>query len=179
MKAHEQTLLNILDSQLSERLLFYLSSACSLSSSSFLQGFPCGSSGKESDCNVGDLGLIPGLGRSPEEGKGYPLQYSGLENSMDCIVHGVTRVGHNWATFTFHFHFSRERVLILLMMISNLHEADMSSPWRDPWVPFEVFLFLLQNCIEKASTFILPSSSFYSIFQLLLKYNWQVKIVYI
>ena len=53
-------------------------------------GFPCGSDGKESTCNAGDLGSIPGLGRSPGEGKGYPLQYSGLENSMDCIVHGVT-----------------------------------------------------------------------------------------
>ena len=49
-----------------------------------LWGFPCGSAGKESACNVGDLGSIPGLGRSPGEGKGYPLQYSGLENSMDC-----------------------------------------------------------------------------------------------
>ena len=45
--------------------------------------------GKESACNVGDLGSIPGMGRSPGEGKGYPLQYSGLENSMDCKVHGV------------------------------------------------------------------------------------------
>ena len=52
-------------------------------------GFPCGSAGKESTCNVGDVGSIPGLGGSPGEGKGYPLQYSGLENSMDCIVHGV------------------------------------------------------------------------------------------
>ena len=48
--------------------------------------FPCGSAGKESTCNAGDLGLILGLGRSPGEGKGYPLQYSGLENSVDCIV---------------------------------------------------------------------------------------------
>ena len=54
---------------------------------SFL-GFCCGSAGKESACNAGDLGSIPGLGRSPGEGKGYPLQYSGLENSMDCVVHG-------------------------------------------------------------------------------------------
>ena len=46
-------------------------------------GFPCGSSSKESACNAGDLGSVPGLGRSPGEGKGYPLQYSGLENSMD------------------------------------------------------------------------------------------------
>ena len=51
-------------------------------------GFPGGSAGKESTGNAGDLGLIPGLGRSPGEGKGYPLQYSDLENSMDCIVHG-------------------------------------------------------------------------------------------
>ena len=54
-------------------------------------GFPCGSAGKESIYNVGDLGLIPGLGRSPGEGNGNPLQYSGLENSMDCIVHGVAK----------------------------------------------------------------------------------------
>ena len=53
--------------------------------------FPCGSIGKESACNTGDLGWIPGLGKSPGEGKGCPLQYSGLENSMDCIVHGVTK----------------------------------------------------------------------------------------
>ena len=51
-------------------------------------GFPCGSAGKESTCNVGDLDLIPGLGRSPGEGTSYPFQYSGLENS---IVHGVTK----------------------------------------------------------------------------------------
>ena len=56
-----------------------------------LLGFPCGSAGKESSCNVGDLGLIPEFGRSPGEGKGYPLQYSGLENSMAYIVHGVAK----------------------------------------------------------------------------------------
>ena len=57
-------------------------------------GFPGGSTGKKkkkSACNVGDLSSIPGLGRSPEEGKGYPLQYSGLEKSKDCIVHGVAK----------------------------------------------------------------------------------------
>ena len=48
-----------------------------------LLGFPCGLAGEEFTCNAGDLGLIPGLGRSPGEGKGYPLQYSGLENSLD------------------------------------------------------------------------------------------------
>ena len=51
--------------------------------------FRCGSAGKESACNERDLGLIPGLGRSPGEGKGYPLQYSGLKNSINCLVHGV------------------------------------------------------------------------------------------
>ena len=50
-----------------------------------LLGFPCSSAGKESTCNVGDLGSTPGLGRSPGEGKGYPLQYSVLENSMDSV----------------------------------------------------------------------------------------------
>ena len=54
-------------------------------------GFACGSAGEESACNVWDLGLIPGLGISPGEGKGYPLQYSGLQNYMDHIVHGVTK----------------------------------------------------------------------------------------
>ena len=54
-------------------------------------GFPGGSAGKESACNEGDLGSIPGFGRSPGEVNGYPLQYSGLENSVDCIVHGVAK----------------------------------------------------------------------------------------
>ena len=54
-------------------------------------GFRCGSAGKESACNAEDPGLIPGSGRSPREGKGYTLQYSGLENSMGCIVHGVAK----------------------------------------------------------------------------------------
>ena len=56
-----------------------------------LEDFPGGSAGKESACSVGDLGLISGLGRSPGEGKVYPVEYSGLENSMDCIVLGVTK----------------------------------------------------------------------------------------
>ena len=55
------------------------------------KGFPCSSPGKESTCNVGVLGLIPGLGRAPREGKGYPLQYSDLENYMDYTDHGVTK----------------------------------------------------------------------------------------
>ena len=81
-------------------------------------GFPCGSAGKKSTCNAGDLGSIPGLGRSPGEGKGYPLQYSGLENSMDCIVHGVTK------SCTWLSDFKQEVVLvqnswIVFMLIQN------------------------------------------------------------
>ena len=69
-------------------------------------GFPGGSDGKESACNAGDLGSISGLGRYPGEGKGYPLQYSGLENSMDCIVHGLAK-SRTWLS-KFHFHCDRK-----------------------------------------------------------------------
>ena len=65
--------------------------------------FPCGSAGKESACNAGDLCSIPGLGRSPGEGKGYPHQYSGLENSMDCIVHRVRKSQAQLRDFHFNF----------------------------------------------------------------------------
>ena len=74
--------------------------------------FPDSSVGKESACNVGDLGSIPGLRRSPGKGKGYPLQYSGLENSLDCIVHGVTK-SQTWLS-DFHFHFFLHSTVHLL-----------------------------------------------------------------
>ena len=64
-------------------------------------GFPGGSESKESAYNVGDLGLISGLGRSPGEGNDYPLQYSGLENSMDCIVHGLAKSQTRLSDFHF------------------------------------------------------------------------------
>ena len=69
----------------------------------FPLGFPGGSDSKESTCNAGDLGLIPGLGRSPRGGHGNPLQYFHLENPhsrgvWQAKVHGVQRVRHNWAT---------------------------------------------------------------------------------
>ena len=60
---------------------------------------------KETACNAGDLGSIPGLGRSPGEGIGYPLQYTGLENSMDCTVHGITK--SRTRLNDFHFTFSQ------------------------------------------------------------------------
>ena len=76
--------------------------------------FPHSSIGKESACNVGDLGLIPGLERSSGEGKGYPNQYSGLENCMDCIVHGIAKSWTWLSDFPFHFQYPpQERVHVL------------------------------------------------------------------
>ena len=62
-----------------------------LATHSSILGLPCDSAGKESACNAGDLVSVSGLGRSPGEGNVYPLQYLSLENSMDCMVHGVTK----------------------------------------------------------------------------------------
>ena len=67
-------------------------------------GFPGGSAGEESACNGGDLGPIPGLGRSPGEVKGYPLQYSGLENSKECKVHGVAKSRTRLSDLRLHIH---------------------------------------------------------------------------
>ena len=72
--------------------------------------------GKESACNAGDPGSIPGLGRDPGEGKGYPLQYSGLETSMDCIAHGMAKNWTRLSDFHFHSHFwTNNRVLKIIV----------------------------------------------------------------
>ena len=75
-------------------------------------GFPDSSVGKESPCNAGDPVLIPGLGRSPGEGKGYPLQYSGLENSMDCTVHGVAKSQTGLSDLHFPFPCALRHILV-------------------------------------------------------------------
>ena len=80
-------------------------------------GFPGSLAGKESSCSVGDLVSIPGLGRSPGEGKGYTLQYSGLENSMDCIIYGVTK---SW-TGPSDFHFTSLFKQSIFILYSNTH----------------------------------------------------------
>ena len=96
-------------------------------------GFPCGSAGKEPTCNVGDLGLIPGLGRSPGEGKGYPFQYSGLENSTDCIVHGVAMSQTQLINFHCHFSLSDNNrslsiyMLLLLLLLSRLSHVQFCA----------------------------------------------------
>ena len=83
-------------------------------------GFPCGSAGKEAAYNVGDLGLIPGLGRSPGGRNGYPLQYSGLENSMECIYSSWGRKSQTRLS-DFHFHCriiqGEEEVNMSLLMV--------------------------------------------------------------
>ena len=71
--------------------------------------FPGGSAGKEFACSAGDLGSIPGLGKSPGEGKGYPLQYSGLENSKECIVHRVTKNQTRLSDFHYGFGGGRQQ----------------------------------------------------------------------
>ena len=82
-------------------------------------GFCCGSAGKESACNAGDLGLIPGLGGSPGEGKGCTLQYSGLENPMDSTVHEVAKSQTQLSDF--HFPFDLYRNLPHFFLSGNSH----------------------------------------------------------
>ena len=100
-------------------------------------GFPCDSTGKESACNVGDLGSIPELGRSPGEGKGYPLQYSGLENSMNPM--GSKRIRHDWETFTSLKNFPQFVVIHTVKGFSIVNEA-------------EVDIFLEFSCFSYDST---------------------------
>ena len=117
------------------------------------QDFPCHPAGKESTCNVGNLGSITVLGRSPGEVKGYPLQYFGLENSMDHIVHGVTK--SQTRLNNFHFHFSSHICLTLSpglwcdQLLDNDKEtvswernssirAKSGDPWNAQWVILNV-----------------------------------------
>ena len=89
--------------------------------------FPCGSAGKESACKAGHLDSIPGLGRSPGEGNGYPLQYSGLENSMDWIAHGVAKSRKQLSHFHFHFHALN---LYSNVCQSHLNKTEETRSWK-------------------------------------------------
>ena len=82
--------------------------------------FPCGSAGKESTCNAGDLGLIPGLGRSHREGKGYLTQYSGLENSMDYMVHGVAKSRTRRSDFHFDYNYLCVHVCVCVFIFGDV-----------------------------------------------------------
>ena len=97
-------------------------------------GFPCGSAGKESACNVGDLGLIPGLGRSPGEGNSYPLQYSSLKN-----VHGVTKSRTQLSDFHFTTAAAAKSLQSCLTKLSINH---LLSPYYDPGIYFALSYIL-------------------------------------
>ena len=113
----------------------------------FSLDWACGSAGKESACNVEDLGLTPGLGRSPGEGKGYPLQYSGLENCMDCIVHGVAKSRTRLSDFHFLTVLRASQVaLVVKNPPASARDRHRSCPWvgkiprRRAWQTFPGFL---------------------------------------
>ena len=108
-------------------------------------GFPCGSADKESACNAGDLGSIPGLGRSPGEGKGYPLQYSVLENSTDRGAE------HNWVTTV-------ELVVIILIQFSSVPRRVWL--FVTPWVAARQASLSITNSpsLPKLIESVMPSS---------------------
>ena len=101
----------------------------------FIMGFPHSSVGKESACNAGDPSSIPGSGRFPGEGKGYPLQYSGLENSMDCIVHGVAK-SQTWLSDFHSLYFTfiitgksrlKFRVVVILTQLYPINKYPLNT----------------------------------------------------
>ena len=112
-------------------------------------GFPCGSTGKESASSAGDLGLMLGLGRSPGKGKGCPIQYFGLENSMDCIVHGVAK-SHIHIRWNIQFSSVAQSCLTLC------HPMDCSTPG---FPVHHQFPELAQTHVHQVSDAIQPSHS--------------------
>ena len=92
---------------------------------SMYMGFPCGSAGEESTCNAGDLGSIPGLGKSPGKGKGYAFQYSGLENSMGYTVHGVTKSQTQLSNFHFTYDVGKFLNFILLHVVVQFSQLQL------------------------------------------------------
>ena len=113
-------------------IFFFVLHRFSLLSSLSPCGFLGDSEGKESACNAGDPGLIPGSGRSPEEGNGYPLQYSCLENLLDRGAMGSQRVGYDWAINNVHFHFSHLALIPHGPVLAHgitVHSGIFSSPW--------------------------------------------------
>ena len=107
-------------------MMVTLKGKCVYSDFSTNQGSPGGSAGKESTCSVGNLGSIPELGQSPGEGKSYPLQYSGLENCMDCTVHGVTK---SW-TWLSDLHSPTSYSLISVPLLGFSCSRRCSSCWN-------------------------------------------------
>ena len=118
-------------------------------------GLPWGSAGKESACKAGDLCLIPGLGRSPGEGKGCPLQYSGLENSMDCIVHGVAELdtterlslsGLFLSVILFSIGFFLRRILSKCWQALGFQPNSLVTQLEDSVFLFKIFFEKIVQC---------------------------------
>ena len=105
---------------------------------------------------MGDLGLIPGLGRSPGEGKGYPLQYSGLENSMDYIVHEVTKSRTRLSDFPFHFHYCLNIYYFVWYILECLTSYLSYSACEWSWN--SIYRYLMPDSID----IYIYSFSFYS-----------------
>ena len=119
-------------------------------------GFPCGSAYKESTCHVGDLGSIPGLGRSPGERKGYPLQYSGLENSMDCIGHEVTKSLTRLSDFHFPQYFQQLIILINMPFDAYLNFCSSNQMLQTLLLSDQV-IYIFQSSSDVTSTiYLLP-----------------------
>ena len=121
-------------------------------------GFPGGSAGKESTCSVGDLDSLPGLGRSPGEGKDYPLQYSGLQNSMDCIVHRVAKSRTRLSDFHFqtcpcsslHWEHEMGAVIIRLTLYFSTKHRNMAGWTLDgEWLTLSTFSFSFYHRLER------------------------------
>ena len=107
----------------------------------WILGFPCGSTDKESDCNAGDLGSIPGLGRSPGEGKAYPLQHSGLKNSKDCIVHGEELDTTEWLSLLYIK--NTTPFCLHSLLLNSIHQRHKDAVFSKM---FNVNLFLSKSC---------------------------------
>ena len=110
-----------------------------------------GSTGKESTCNVGDLRSIPGMGRSPGEGNSYPLQSSGLENSMDCIVPGVTKSQTGLSDFHFHFHATLAKFAWLFLCC-----LEIKSPTHCCYCCYCIWCQRHLSQCQKAGTYLIP-----------------------
>ena len=102
-------------------------------------GFSGGSAGKESAHNAGDLGSIPGLGISPREGKSNPLQYSGLENSMDCIVHRLTKSRTGLSKWLSLSHFTSEFCSSRSRRHFQLENCNLVPPHSDYYDTVSLF----------------------------------------
>ena len=166
---------------------FFISNEPMLEPTPVFLGFPCGSASKESSCNTGDLGLISGLGISPEEGNHYPSQYSGLENSKSQIrpsnfhFHGDFRHTSLFQHFLFLLAFKNisndniNKVLSFLLSVISSIQLTHIQAWLIQWAMLEnhILKYLSLKCDKiqgKLSSYhVEPQFNFYKILEMLRK----------